>query len=315
MLRKFIIEAVGRQLEIYNISEYITDYITKTIQEEQSVINNGEMHEAIFPIRKTENIIKETKINSIKIEFKYIKKDVFKISGSFKSNETRLADNSNYDIVIKISIENDNRSAELLKANIESVISHELNHAFVFIKKINRQSKSYIYNSARKITEFGYLKTPELKEFIDMFYLALPEEIQARVQQTASELKYTDATEYNDTMSQLMRFNPLNDARKMMSYNLNNIKRLDSDVLDNFVKQFHLNIKAVSRNVKIKPITNTNSFFEYWLTVINQGGAKLFKRITRLVADKHNITRLEMYVSLISDESLLTEVTGGFFDY
>lgn len=309
----FIREEIGRQLEIYNISEYITEYVGAIIETEQrnGDIDNGQTHEAIFPIRKTEHIIQETKINSIRIELLYIKTNVFKISGSFDVKKVRLNDNGNYDITIQLNIENDNRNINSLKQNIESVISHELNHAFVHIKKINKLSKTASYNQANKMTGTTFKQIPELAEFMKMFYLASPEEIQARVQQTASELRYVNSSGYNETISQLLQFNPLNDARKMINYNLHNIQKLSKKTLDNFVTEFNLNLKAASKDNNFKPITNTNWFFEYWLKLINEGGEKLFKKITKLVAQKHNLDEQQMYMQF--DDELLTEITGDYF--
>ena len=320
MIRKFIKEELGKQLEIYNISEYITDYLAKTIQEEQENINDGEMHRATFPIRRTENIIRETKINFIEIDFYYIKKETFKISGSFKSNETRLADNGNYNVVMEIKIENDDRNIEVLKENIESVVSHELNHAFVFIKKINRQSKSNVYNSARKITEFGILNFPELQEFMTMFYLAIPEEIQARVQETGTLLKKIKANNSDEAVRELYLYQPINDAKRMVQYTNDNIESLDRNLLQNFINAFNGNVDFQSKGIDVKKINNIDKFFKYWIDEINYNGYKLNLKILKLVSDKFNkedkLKNKEndrAYLGEFCDSGFMDEILGERF--
>ena len=74
-----------------------------------------------------------------------------------------------------------------------------------------------------------------LKEFMTMVYLSLSDEINDRVQQTATELKSIHTSKHNDTFDQLMRFRPLLDSRKLVQYNLDNINKINPDILSKFI--------------------------------------------------------------------------------
>ncbi len=188
------------------------------------------------------------------------------------------------------------------------MFSHELNHAFVYIKKINTSSKIDVYNTANRMTAFEFQHIPALKEFSQMFYLNLPEETQARVQETASILKYVDADNYNDVIKELYLYQPINDAKKMANYNLNRIKEIDRDVLRNFVDSFNNKLNLVQGKIEIKKINDIDEFFEYWLGFIRTNGVNLNKKILKLVADKFNINEERALVEM--EEGLLEEIFG-----
>jgi hypothetical protein len=98
----------------------------------------------------------------------------------------------------------------------------------------------------------------------------------------------------------------------MMSYNVNEIKQIDKDVLKTFIGIFNSNIKMFSTDNKIKSPNDTNSFFEYWGEIINSSGDKLFRKIIKLVADKYNLHEGVLITEM--DETLLYKISGIDFN-
>jgi hypothetical protein len=111
-----------------------------------------------------------------------------------------------------------------------------------------------------------------------MFYLALPEEINARVQETATQLKYINEPHYNQTIELLRQHQPIRDAKKMMDYTLSGINKIHSEILNLFINTFNVNLKNFSKGINIKLKTDINAFFEHWLNIINNNGDILFKK-------------------------------------
>ena len=149
----------------------------------------------------------KTKISYIETIIDYRFSEKFKLGGCFKPNKTNLMDDGTYHIVLGINLETNEISNLLQK--IESIISHELNHAFVYVKNIDKKNKSNKINLVNKFTksELNDLlnKNEPLKEFVKMIYLSNPLEIQTRVQQTASELKYINKKTSDETIEELLK--------------------------------------------------------------------------------------------------------------
>jgi hypothetical protein len=169
-----------------------------------------------------------------------------------------------------------------------------------------------------KLTWIGF-KTkledyPPLQEFMIMFYLSLSDEINARVQQTYSELQTITSDDYNDTIQQLLQFNPLNDAKKMMHYNVKDIYLLDPNFLNYFIREFNNNLDyyAEKEGSDIKKRLGINSFFHHWEYMIKGKGIILYNKILRLVADKHEISDNNLMKKI--NKKMLNEITGDAFD-
>ena len=258
-------------MDIYNSSEEITngiiEYTEDYLKKYSKEINDGDTWSFSFNMPVSNIFKNKTRIKKNKIDINYTYSNNNSINGKFKTNKTKFLKDNFYEVTIEFEIKINN-TVNLYKKIIESIIVHELNHAFVYIKKLNKKNKSNILNQTQNFTkkELNSLRVnnPQIKEFMNLIYLSLPEEVQARVQQTATELKNIDMKDYNDTIETLMQYNPINDAKYMMSYNVNEIKQIDKDVLKTFIGIFNSNIKMFSADNKIKSPNDTNSFFEYW---------------------------------------------------
>lgn len=313
VIRKIIRRIIEEHVEVGNLSLTVAQDVVDVIKRQYDKINDGSTWELISTT-KTNNIIKDaTKIEIVKCQIDFTYSGTIKVGGKFRQGRTKLLDSGYYEASLLIEI-NTNDLNNLVD-RIESVTSHELNHAFVYIKQLHKKSKTVVLNKVQNFTKSELIdilkENSTLKEFTTMLYLSLPQEISARVQQTATELKQLNYEDYNETVEALMQFNPINDARRMMNYNLEDIRKQDPELLKMFVDKFNSNIKLFDTGESVKIVSEPDVFFKHWAKLINWGGHKLFRKIMRLVAEKHNVSEGVLFTEM--DSSLLKKISGEFF--
>lgn len=297
LIRKLLFEAHGIQLSVKQYANLISNDVLRKITRDFNDINDGHTWELISQTYTPLEIKKDTKIEIVKVRIDFKFSNEFKIGGEFKLNKTILLDDGSYEIIIGLTLETN--TLENVLSKIKSTISHELNHAFVYIKDLDGKFKSNTLNKSYNSTKnelINFLKdNPALKEFLNMIYLANPYEVQARVQQSASELEHINEKNAEDTIAALLQYSPLRDARLMIAYNLNEINKIDKETLNIFIKKFNDNIKSFSKEENPKIIYDTDKFFNYWKYTINNAGDKLARKIYKIVADKLQIHEGEVY--------------------
>ena len=289
-LRKLIRETIGVKMSVDKLANIVLDDVYR------EVFGNGDIEGFLTRVVITDindqDIINATNIQSVETRVKYTNTEEPSFGGRFSTGNLNPEIDGNFNINILLTINtNDPDSA---RNNILSVISHELNHAFTFIKQYNKFSRTKGYNGIRGFVgmSLGDIKNvPEIKEFMDMFYLNLPQEIQARVQETGAIIKTLTATTFNDAVQELYRNPPINDARAMVQYKTDKIKRLSPEILNKFVESFNnsVNYYEEKHNTELKRIGDINTFFNYWQKFINDNGEKLNRKILKLVANKFRI--------------------------
>jgi hypothetical protein len=344
-IRKIIREALGIQQSIDDYTVYISKAILETVKFHYNKVKDGSTWELFAFTVSTPEIKSDTKIGAIKTAINYKFSNEFKINGNFNPKKIILLDDGSYEVIIEVKLETNNVEAKELFSQIKSAVSHELNHVFVHIKqfeykqkkriKDNKKSKADYLNKVIKLTKNELIpslkENPALKEFVEMIYLSNPLEIQARVQQTAVELEYINLSanikSASGTTEELLKFNPLRDARLMINYNLNGINQLketNKEVLELFIKTFNkqinnfykedseqLILNTPQNNNKLK--TDIDSFFNYWLSHINYSGKNLAKKIFKLVADKHKIQEIDVHYQL--DSQIYYRIFGEEFGH
>jgi hypothetical protein len=289
---------------LFYVSE-LNNYIEKY----KSKINDGYTWEFWLPEKPTTKIIENTKIEQIVIHVNYTFSNKNKIYG--KLTKIKLLDNENYSVFLELNIETKKNIKNHAK-EIEYWFSHEIHHAFRNIKTINKNSKSNKLNwvknkTARTTSDFLQLNPP-LKEFITMFYLALPQEVEARVQEVANQLKYDKKSKNpNETYIYLMRFQPLLDAKNMLNYSINDVKKVNKDILEKFINILNSSLKEKGLNTWIKK--DIDSFFNFWHKKIIESGSKLQKNIDRVISDKY-LYKNESEFFNNTDLNIISEVYG-----
>ncbi len=239
-IRKLISEIVGHVIEVNSIVKSIMPKLLKRIESSKEDIIK-------FPYTYSEdiNFFNIIDFNSnifykIDIETRFFKEKPNKttgkkehvdnyVSGAFIDNKTKhhtLESESKYDIEIVLKIYNWDYETEL-EEKIYSVINHELHHAFDYTMRYGKKSISKILNHVKNDFKSGptysikYKEYPEFKKFMEVFYLNLSEERNARIHQLYIEmLKFKDES-IDDMIINMERFAPFEDFRKMDDYKNN----------------------------------------------------------------------------------------------
>lgn len=314
----FLIETLGVQNDIKKFSDYSIEKILDRVLKASNELLDGHDYTFNIPISTTDLIRENTKIEYVDFQIEHKLSNNFKFGGSFNQDKTWLLDNGFYKVTITIKIESNVNNIEI--DGLHALVSHELSHSYKYIKQLYNnsinKSKTNKLNRINKInrtfTSNLLEKNYALKEFSRMFYLALSQEVDARIQETETSLQYINKKDYNETIEALGKYNPINDARKMMNYNLNELYKIDEKILKQFVDSFN-SIIIKQYGDKLKLISNTKSFFEYYLKFININGNRLYRNIMKLVAEKHNLE--ENYMIVHMDSSLANKVLGERFDF
>lgn len=318
--RKMVIKGVlyeyhGNQINIDLISNSLTDNILDNIDSNFNILSNNYPIEFVSSNElNVDDVINDTGIKVITTKLILQLNNENIIAGQVSPNQIKLLDNNVYDVSLTVKLKINSNNRDQLKPEILKVVSHELHHIFREVKLLNKKSKTRVYNKTLNSTKFSLLHMfkdhPILKEFMDMFYLNLEPEITARVQETATIINTLDKGNSNEIIEYLMRFQPINDAKKMSNYTTSNIKKINNEILVVFILEFNKNLKHFSglEDLNVKQITDIDTFFSYWEKVINKNGIKLYKKILKLISDKLTISEQEQYETL--NLELINEITG-----
>lgn len=312
-IRKIISEIGGKQDDIHNSAEKITkiivDFLNTYLQTYASKINDGNEWEFVVPEIPTEFFKEKTGIGKIKTKVEFTFSQENKLNGKFYPDKKILLNDNSYEILLLISIKAKN-DIKTFSYELEEIIAHELNHAFRDIKLLNKKSKANSLNQTKNFTIKQLqplLKTnPPIKEFMEMIYLSLPPETAARVQQTAIKLKTIENTNINQTIESLRQYQPLRDAKRMINYSTEEIKKINPETIKLFIDTFNQNLTLFSDQ---KTKNDTNAFLKHWGEIINEKGDELFRKIMRLISDKYNLQNENILIDKIN-EKLLFEISG-----
>ena len=297
VVRKLIREVLGVQSDINRLANMVLEKVYKDLAYDQSdpVNVNHQYFDSSFFV-EDENILNNTRIELVSIQVYYKDKGEDVVTGAFSSKNTELQLNGFFKTQLSLRIQV--TDTDLVKNRVLAVIAHELNHAFVYIKKFNRPSKTDVLNKVKNKVKNMPNLPKELKEFMEMFYLNLPQEIQARVQEIGAILDRIEFDNAKEATDELYKNAPAHDAIRMMQYKVSDIKRLSPEVLSDFITYFNTAIKDFKNKEKFTIITDPNKFFDYWEKYINLGGRKLNDKIFALIQDKYKITEGRLFVEI-----------------
>lgn len=285
----------GVQIEIAKLSQNLASEVLRNINLELNKISDGNIWDLISQVRLNPELSEKLKISMVTTEIEY-QNAAGKTNGAFKPNKTKLLDDGSYSIVIGIKANGEiSKDAE---KQIEYVISHELNHAYVDVLSLHGNRSSFKYNKTSKMMRSDLKNIsetyPEIKEFLNAIYLSNPLEVQARVQESFGQIRDSKQDSAENTIKDLLKHQPLSDARKMISYSSKNILKLSPEILMNILNSFNENAESASAD-GYKEFSSIESFFRYWTKVINKSGETLARKIYKLVSDKFTVHESELY--------------------
>lgn len=293
-IRNILLEELGVQLDIKKISNEMTLWVIDNIIHYTKLDLYKNNLTLSIPNPTPIHLLIENGLylSGIKINLNFERSLDNIITGKFIPKNCKRA-GEDFGIEIELIL-NINEFDESSNNRILSVISHELHHAFVYLKKYNKNSKSQVYNSGNNLTKFGFNNSnKEIKNFLSMIYLILPEETSARVQEAGTLLDKINAENYSEAIKELYNYQPINDASRMSKYNVNELNSIIDEELVNFISSFNSNIVSQGNlngfdSSELKIIKNKEKFLLFWGNKINNEGHKLNKKILKLVSNKFN---------------------------
>jgi hypothetical protein len=183
-VRDILKEEMGVQLEVEDMTNKILDWIYRNLEFNLDSMSDGSEYKLSMGVNLGDYTSAENSIGEVMTDIHFKNTNDGGVSGKFIPKETKLRVDKTYSVNINVIIHTDDINS--VKSKVKSVVAHELNHAFVYIKKKDNKSKSFVYNKVKNMVGPTFQHIEPIKEFITMFYLNLPEEIQARVQEAGS---------------------------------------------------------------------------------------------------------------------------------
>jgi len=191
-----------------------------------------------------------------------------------------------------------------LTNDIKKVLSHELFHAFQYIVDTDKNGYSKaLYKARNETRKLDYLNDiEELKGFMDVFYLSLPQEVSARVHEAYNQMENLKlnfhAKSHDEVLKELNKLSVFREFLSVQYFQLGSVLSLFDAIKKDFVRNFNENLlryKKEENANSIRIIYNPDEFFKYWV-----GRAKKMSLEAR-----HKI--VSQAINLFSDKSVVTE--------
>ncbi len=294
-IRMLIREIVGYVVDVGNVSKILTnslfDIMNKSKNDIKSYHFNTYSQDYEFPklIDFTSDFFDE-----INVELRVYKssKQTNEVSGSFDDirTEKSIKFPKKYNVELVLKIYNWDYETDLTK-EIESVLNHELQHAFNYAKKDDKPTSTKILNSTRNAFKQPfyvekYKMFPDFKEFLDVFYLNLPEEQDARIHQLYHELLKYKTSKLLDMVNIMKGLKSFKDFERIRNFK-NNFKEIPLEIKREFVNDFH-NIlqnnkeKSPLNNLEVNYPKDVDKFFEYWTNQFHYNAEILIKKAFKI---------------------------------
>ena len=196
------------------------------------------------------------------------------ISGRFMKLKQDFARNAFlYSASFEICIINWDYKTDLTN-DIKKVLSHELFHTFQYITSIdsNNYSKA-LYNTRNDMKKLEFFEgIDELERFMDIFYLSLPQEVEARVHEAYNQMKNLKlnfhAKTHDEVLIELNKLSVFREFLTVQKFEPYWVLNLDEIIKEDFVKEFNESLLKHKENLSansIKIIDNPDEFFNYWI--------------------------------------------------
>lgn len=333
-IKNFIKEEVHAILEIEEISKNLAKHYMKRLNYEAKELVNDKQNTNWFCYPSRDLYLS----NNIFINELTICIYNYKFHGDFSKNHVtgsfsdkvfqKTVDNIiKYDSGINIKIYNWDFKTDLTK-QMEDVFSHELHHVFDAAIRFNKKSNSKILNSIYKRLKLEYpdfiKSSPFLKEFMDVFYLNLPEERNARIHLLHIEAKKLKGLSRDEMIIKLSEFAPYKDFQRMYNLIYNDLSVIPLEEKKRFVEYFNQILKkeTINKHLEKDNIQYPNDpekFFEFWIKQFRVNAEKLFKDAKSIV---NHLTKNQISESIdshfldgLSDEAIFAMIGQNFNEY
>ena len=208
-----------------------------------------------------------------------------------------------FDVKISIKVYNWDYETDLTD-NIRESLNHELHHAFNYVVRYGKKSKTKFLGKVRGTFKSGYLSKyknfPYLKTFLDVFYLNLPEERNARMHEVGIKINEFKNLPQNDIIEQLNRFPMLRDFTKMATFYFGENDKTPMEIKQEFVDDFNYLIEVFAKENKLDKEDynypkDANKFFKFWGEKFHKNAQSLRMNVVKLIQKAKNLPLSENY--------------------
>jgi hypothetical protein len=238
------------------------------------------------------------------------------VGGSFLSSELKQHldnDNITYEVKISVHVYNWDNQFDLTK-EISKVLSHELLHAFDEIKRLHKSQYTKMLYGLRNMLKADFsgiiVNNAELKEFLNVFYLHLPQELNARTHQLYLELESEKDKTYEELVKIANKTSVFRDLNKLSEYHTDNIlKNVPEETLKRFINEFvgfiennkeKYNLKSNNLDFPKEP----EKFFKFWEDTFHKGASHFRNKLLKLIKNIKQIDINENTYNLLSEKTL-----------
>jgi hypothetical protein len=321
MIREIMEEAFGVSDVVDDLAKLVTkEIVDELLYRKQKNMTNFQVQAPIIALYVPEDISRRLPIGQISIRIENSINDIGSskiIDGKYITNETRsriLNNKTFFDIKLELRMEWD--FVTDISGELRSFFEHELHHVFDHITRIDKSSKTNSFNLVYRRTQntaFEIVRNnPSLLEFLTNFYLSIPQEVNARIQEAFSDIEKHLELNDKELMLKLHQTRAVKNAASMINYDKSEVLKLPKDILIQFINIFNKEMRhsLIVNGFEGKDFnfihTNIKDFFSYWENRINYSGDKLFRKITRMVSHKKNMNETTLLFNM--DRDMLNEV-------
>lgn len=332
LIRTIIQESYGVVFEIDDLADELAkSLLNRLLEYKKEKTNYGDIIKdkiEDFKFDISGNVKEKTLIEDINIRVQF--KQNQNLTGLFTKNQTKgnISDNKHY-YSITIDLKLDINFQKDIIVQLSSFLAHELHHAYDHIIRIHKDLKTKHYNSIKNIGNSNLKEllnsNPALKDFWDCFYLALPEEINTRVQEAYNEIKKNKGKSTQYITYRLKKTRAWRDAQRLVNYSTNEVLSLPKETKLEFFKRLSeskdMALQFFPDEVKksINFYDEPKGFFKYWKRKFHHEGEtlafKLFKNTGALLEINEGVVMRHIGVKSLNElfgrDIFNTDIYGG----
>lgn len=235
-------------------------------------------------------------------------KEINEVGGSIEHSKTKqhnIDGKLYYEVSLNVKVYNWDLQTDLTK-KIESVLSHELLHAHVEVSRFGKRSYTKTLMKTRNRMKNLFFDEnnnyPELKRFLDVFYLSVPDEMNARVHQLYTDIEEHKDKDYNEIVLELNKYSVFRDLKRMEEYNSGHIyKEVPIEKQKEFIDYFLASLQGNWKGKDIKYPTEPAEFFKFWEQQFRNNASKFRMKILKMIKNIKQIKEEDVY-NLLSEE-------------
>ena len=285
VVKKLIVEILGSFMPInYVAEEYAVEMMQQAWKDSKNGTKKLMFYNYLTRSFVTEGQLKQkTKIHRVVIDLLFLEntnQEQNKVTGDSQEKDLKQYQYDNkfyYDASINIKIYNWDYKSDFTD-KLQDVITHELLHCFEMVVTMDTNSYSKLLYKTRSAVS-SLLKVnvaneyyQKFQDFMEIFYLGLPQEVRARTHEAYTQMKNLkekeDIKNPNELIQRLNQISVFRDFIKVQDYKVINILSVPEDDRIKFVSYFNNVLKNKAYKFysnKIKYITDPVKFFEYWV--------------------------------------------------